>query len=265
MTTERCSTTSGDGRAQDPAPGGGDPLPPPGRLLGQRDGRLEGARGGDPRGRHADGGGARDLALLPAPDLRGLAVLGVHDGPRALEGGVRRDPRSRSPTSTTSTARTARSSTPRPSSRRSACTTSPTTTREWEARTRLQPVAVDTAHLRSPLRPRRAALLPGGVNSPVRAMRSIGREHPIFIERGEGFELIDVDGNRYVDWVCSWGPLILGHAASRRRRGGDEAAANGGRASARRPRARSSSRPRSATAFASVEMVRMVNRGPRRR
>jgi glutamate-1-semialdehyde 2,1-aminomutase len=55
-------------------------------------------------------------------------------------------------------------------------------------------------------------LLPGGVNSPVRAMRAIGREHPIFIERGEGFELIDVDGHRYIDWVCSWGPLILGHA-----------------------------------------------------
>ncbi len=46
--------------------------------------------------------------------------------------------------------------------------------------------------------------MPGGVNSPVRAMRSIGREYPIFIDRGEGFELIDVDGNRYVDWVCSW-------------------------------------------------------------
>ncbi len=54
--------------------------------------------------------------------------------------------------------------------------------------------------------------MPGGVNSPVRAMRSIGREHPIFVERGEGFELIDTDGHRYVDWVCSWGPLILGHA-----------------------------------------------------
>ena len=54
--------------------------------------------------------------------------------------------------------------------------------------------------------------MPGGVNSPVRAMRSIGRDHPIFIQRGEGFELIDVDGHRYVDWVCSWGPLILGHA-----------------------------------------------------
>jgi glutamate-1-semialdehyde 2,1-aminomutase len=59
---------------------------------------------------------------------------------------------------------------------------------------------------------RAQGLLPGGVNSPVRAMRSIGREHPVFIERGEGCELVDVDGNRYVDWVCSWGPLILGHA-----------------------------------------------------
>src|SRR6185295_1239679 len=55
-------------------------------------------------------------------------------------------------------------------------------------------------------------LMPGGVNSPVRAMRSIGRDHPIFVERGEGCELVDVDGNRYIDWVCSWGPLILGHA-----------------------------------------------------
>ena len=53
--------------------------------------------------------------------------------------------------------------------------------------------------------------LPGGVNSPVRAMRSIGRE-PLFVDRAEGAELLDVDGNRYVDWVCSWGPLICGHA-----------------------------------------------------
>src|SRR5437763_2453220 len=54
-------------------------------------------------------------------------------------------------------------------------------------------------------------LLPGGVNSPVRSMRSIGRD-PIFIARGEGARLFDVDGNEYVDWVSSWGPLILGHA-----------------------------------------------------
>ncbi len=54
-------------------------------------------------------------------------------------------------------------------------------------------------------------LLPGGVNSPVRAMRSIGRD-PLFVARGEGAELIDVDGNRFIDYVCSWGPLIHGHA-----------------------------------------------------
>jgi glutamate-1-semialdehyde 2,1-aminomutase len=53
--------------------------------------------------------------------------------------------------------------------------------------------------------------LPGGVNSPVRAMRSVGRD-PLFIDRGQGSEIIDVDGNRYVDWVMSWGPLIHGHA-----------------------------------------------------
>jgi glutamate-1-semialdehyde 2,1-aminomutase len=58
---------------------------------------------------------------------------------------------------------------------------------------------------------RALALLPGGVNSPVRAMRAIGRD-PIFIARGEGPEIVDVDGNRYVDYVCSWGPLIAGHA-----------------------------------------------------
>ena len=58
---------------------------------------------------------------------------------------------------------------------------------------------------------RAVKVLPGGVNSPVRAMGSIGRE-PIFIERGDGAELVDVDGNRYLDWVGSWGPLILGHA-----------------------------------------------------
>jgi glutamate-1-semialdehyde 2,1-aminomutase len=54
-------------------------------------------------------------------------------------------------------------------------------------------------------------VIPGGVNSPVRAMRAIGRD-PLFIARGEGAELVDVDGNRFLDYVCSWGPLIHGHA-----------------------------------------------------
>jgi glutamate-1-semialdehyde 2,1-aminomutase len=55
------------------------------------------------------------------------------------------------------------------------------------------------------------SLLPGGVNSPVRAMRSIGRD-PIFIAAGSGATITDVDGLQYVDWVSSWGPLIAGHA-----------------------------------------------------
>jgi glutamate-1-semialdehyde 2,1-aminomutase len=58
---------------------------------------------------------------------------------------------------------------------------------------------------------RALAVLPGGVNSPVRAMRAIGRD-PLFVVRGTGAELVDADGNRFVDWVLSWGPLIHGHA-----------------------------------------------------
>jgi glutamate-1-semialdehyde 2,1-aminomutase len=54
-------------------------------------------------------------------------------------------------------------------------------------------------------------LLPGGVDSPVRAFRAVGGQ-PLFIQRGEGPYLYDVDGNRYIDYVLSWGPLILGHA-----------------------------------------------------
>lgn len=53
--------------------------------------------------------------------------------------------------------------------------------------------------------------IPGGVNSPVRAFRSVGLE-PLFVARGEGSKIYDADGNEYIDYVCSWGPLILGHA-----------------------------------------------------
>jgi glutamate-1-semialdehyde 2,1-aminomutase len=55
-------------------------------------------------------------------------------------------------------------------------------------------------------------VIPGGVNSPVRAMKAVGLEEPLFAARGEGAYLTDVDGRRYVDWVLSWGPLIFGHA-----------------------------------------------------
>lgn len=54
-------------------------------------------------------------------------------------------------------------------------------------------------------------LIPGGVNSPVRAFKSVGGT-PIFIAKGEGGYLVDIDGNRYIDYVQSWGPLIFGHA-----------------------------------------------------
>lgn len=54
-------------------------------------------------------------------------------------------------------------------------------------------------------------VIPGGVNSPVRAFRAVGGQ-PLFIERGQGAMLYDVDGNEYIDYVGSWGPLILGHA-----------------------------------------------------
>src|ERR1019366_3545688 len=52
--------------------------------------------------------------------------------------------------------------------------------------------------------------IPGGVNSPVRAYRSVGGTPP-FIERGEGSHIFDADGNEYIDYIGSWGPLILGH------------------------------------------------------
>jgi len=69
-------------------------------------------------------------------------------------------------------------------------------------------------------------LLPGGVDSPVRAFRAVGGQ-PLFIDRGEGAYLFDVDGNRFVDYVLSWGPLILGHAHPRVVRAIAEAAARG--------------------------------------
>jgi glutamate-1-semialdehyde 2,1-aminomutase len=53
--------------------------------------------------------------------------------------------------------------------------------------------------------------IPGGVNSPVRAFKSVGGT-PIFIEKAKGAYLYDADGNRYIDYIASWGPMILGHA-----------------------------------------------------
>ncbi len=65
---------------------------------------------------------------------------------------------------------------------------------------------------RSALWQRALELIPGGVNSPVRAMRAVGLDEPVFMRSGSGAEIEDVEGRRYVDWVMSWGPLIFGHA-----------------------------------------------------
>src|SRR5256885_6109019 len=102
-------------------------------------------------------------------------------------------------------------------------------------------------------------VLPGGVNSPVRAMRQIGRD-PIFIERGEGCRLVDVDGNAYVDWVCSWGPLILGHANPRVLEAIESAAARGTSFGAP-TEAEVELATEVAARFGSVEMLRMTSSG----
>jgi glutamate-1-semialdehyde 2,1-aminomutase len=107
---------------------------------------------------------------------------------------------------------------------------------------------------------RALGVMPGGVNSPVRAMRSIGREHPIFVARGEGADLIDVDGHRYVDWVCSWGPLILGHAQREVVAAVREAAERGTSYGAP-TEAEVDLATEVTDRFSSVEMVRMVSSG----
>jgi glutamate-1-semialdehyde 2,1-aminomutase len=76
---------------------------------------------------------------------------------------------------------------------------------------KLQAVMVMAGEKSRALFERAQRLMPGGVNSPVRAFRAVGGA-PFFVARGEGCFLWDVDGNRYVDFVCSWGALILGHA-----------------------------------------------------
>jgi glutamate-1-semialdehyde 2,1-aminomutase len=102
-------------------------------------------------------------------------------------------------------------------------------------------------------------VMPGGVNSPVRSMAAIGRD-PIFIDHGEGAELVDSDGIRYVDWVCSWGPLIAGHAHPDVVGAVQEAAAKGTSYGA--PTVREIDLAREIIErMPSVEMTRLVNSG----
>jgi glutamate-1-semialdehyde 2,1-aminomutase len=106
-------------------------------------------------------------------------------------------------------------------------------------------------------RARRA--IPGGVNSPVRAFGAVGGT-PVFVDRGEGAELVDVDGNRYVDFVQSWGASLFGHACPEIVRAATAAAARGTSFGA--PTEAEVALAESITgAMPSVEMVRLVSSG----
>ena len=102
-------------------------------------------------------------------------------------------------------------------------------------------------------------LLPGGVNSPVRAFRAVGG-HPRFVRRGKGSRIWDEDGKEYVDYLASWGPLILGHAYPDVVKAVGEAAADGTSFGA--PTAMETRLARLvADAFPSMELIRMVSSG----
>ena len=102
-------------------------------------------------------------------------------------------------------------------------------------------------------------LLPGGVDSPVRAYRAVGGE-PVVIASGHGPYVVDVDGNEYIDYVCSYGPLILGHAPGEVVRALQEAAVRGTSFGAP-TELESDLAERVIAAVPSVEMVRFVNSG----
>jgi glutamate-1-semialdehyde 2,1-aminomutase len=106
---------------------------------------------------------------------------------------------------------------------------------------------------------RAKSLIPGGVNSPARAFGGVGGE-PVFFERGEGAYLFDLDGNRYIDYVGSWGPLILGHCHPRVVEALREAAARGSSFGAP-TEAESELAELIIEAVPSIEKVRLVNSG----
>ena len=102
-------------------------------------------------------------------------------------------------------------------------------------------------------------VIPGGVNSPVRAFKAVG-DFPVFIERGEGSKLYDVDGNEFVDFVCSWGPLLLGHKNENVTKAIGEAALKGSTYGAP-TNSEIEIAQMIVDAVPSVDMVRMVNSG----
>lgn len=102
-------------------------------------------------------------------------------------------------------------------------------------------------------------VIPGGVNSPVRAFKSVGGD-PLFMQRGEGPYIFDVDGNRYIDHVLSWGPLIFGHAPPRIIQAVTDAATRGTSFGAS-TEAEVRLAQKIVAAVPSVEKVRLVNSG----
>jgi len=106
---------------------------------------------------------------------------------------------------------------------------------------------------------RARTLLPGGVNSPVRAFKSVGGE-PFFVQRADGPYLFDVDGNRYIDFVGSWGPMIVGHNHPKVRAAVQDAIGHGLSYGAPCP-AEVTMAERITALVPSCEMVRMVNSG----
>src|SRR5215218_6627439 len=103
-------------------------------------------------------------------------------------------------------------------------------------------------------------LIPGGVNSPVRAMRAVGLDEPVFVRRGDGAYIEDVDGNRYVDWVQSWGALLFGHADPETVAAVVEAAQDGTSFGAPTEREVELA-AEIVDAFPSIELVRLVSSG----
>ncbi|MCD9127605.1 glutamate-1-semialdehyde 2,1-aminomutase [Luteimonas fraxinea] len=106
---------------------------------------------------------------------------------------------------------------------------------------------------------RARTLLPGGVNSPVRAFKSVGGE-PFFVQRADGPYLFDVDGNRYIDYVGSWGPMIVGHNHASVRQA-VKRAIGGGLSFGAPTEAEITMAERLTALVPSMEMVRMVNSG----
>src|SRR5512144_1277697 len=102
-------------------------------------------------------------------------------------------------------------------------------------------------------------VIPGGVNSPVRAFRGVGGT-PFFVDRGEGARVVDADGRSYIDFLGSWGPLILGHAAGAVVEAVAEAARRGTSYGA--PTALEVEMAAAVSAaYPSMEMVRLVSSG----